>query len=168
MANKPVPVHKPGRAELEARLAKASRRIASRFERLEAHIPSGPTATAKKLLSNKRVRLGLLVGAGALVGLLVVRRSRRSCSPYEDGLDAVSDRLAQSVVDRLRDGASPEEAVSGAVRDAPPVLHLREAPGILSEFVSVLSKTVSSVVAREVGKHLLTLLSKVREDSDEV
>jgi len=168
MANKPVPVPKPGRAELEARLAKASRRISGRFERLEAHIPSGPTATAKQLLSNKKVRLGLAAGAGLLIGLFFVRRSRRSSSPYDEGLEAISDRLVQSVVDRLRDGASPEEAVSGAVRESPPVLHLRESPGILSEFVSILSKTVSSVVAKEVGKHLLTLLSKVREDSDEV
>lgn len=168
MAHKPVPAAKPGRAELEARLANASRRIASRFERLESHIPAGPTAKAKQLLSNKRVRIGLMAGAGMLAGWLLVRRSKRSCSPYADGLEAISDRLAQSVADRLRDGASPEEAVSGAVRDTPPVLHLREAPGILSEFVSVLSKTVSSVVAKEVGKHLLTFLSKVREDSDEV
>lgn len=168
MSNKPVRRDKPGRAELEARLAAASGRITDRFEKLENSLPKGPVDQVRRLWSDRRIRNGLLIGAGSLVGLLLVTRSRRRVGSYDEGLNAVSDRLARAVVDRLRAGASPEDAVREAVDDVPPVLHLRESAGIASQFVSILSKTVSSVVAREVGSYLVSYLSRVREDSNEV
>lgn len=157
---------KPGqdrRKQVEARLAEKSRRISDRFDVFESGAGKSPVAVASRLLSRKSVRIGVAVGAGALVGLWFMTRPRKATSPWDEGVDALAERLTESVSKRMDKGDDLKDAVRKAVHQNPPLLHLEEKHGIIKEAVSQLSRVVSSALLREVTRQVSAYLDRRKD-----
>jgi hypothetical protein len=161
----PVTTGADRRSQVKARLAEKSRRITDRFEVFESGAGSSPVAVASRMLSRKSVRIGLAAGAGALVGLWLMTRSRKTSAPWDDGVDELADRLAKSVAKRVEKGDDLKDAVRKAVHQNPPVLHLEEKHGIFREAISQLSRVLSSALVKEVTRQVSSYLDR-RKDSE--
>ena len=101
------------RAELETRLQEKASSISSRFDTLESSLP-GKNIKVPNALKNKRnIKLGLMIGAGFLVGYTLLNRSRKQPGgDYGESLEKLADRLGDAISDRMKRSDSTEEAVS--------------------------------------------------------
>lgn len=144
------------RQEIEAKLQEKANAISNRFGSLEAKLP-GPTSKVVKVLGNrKNWKIGAAIGAGLLVGVMVFgrRRSNRSID-YGEGIDRLSQRIAKSVLDRLEDGQSEEDAIKEALHDVPPIVEMGEVgEGIISGALRHLFRTSSGLLANEMAHYL--------------
>lgn len=155
------------RRQIEAQLADKSRRISDRFDVFESDMWRSPAAVASRLLSGKKVRIGLVVGAGLLTGLWLVTRKRKTTAPWDEGVDELADRLSKSVSKQVEKGKDVREAVRDAVHRNPPVLHLEEKHGIIKEIVSQLSRVVSTALVKEISHRVSAYVDRSK-DSESV
>lgn len=151
------------RSELEARLAEKSRKITDRFEVFESGVAKSPLATARRVLKRKSVRIGLAVGAGALTGLWLVSRSRKSSAPWDEGVDQLAERLAKSVSKRVEKGENLRDAVRDAVHRNPPVLQLNEKHGIIKEAIAQMSRVVSTALISEFTRQVSAYVDRRKD-----
>lgn len=144
------------RQDIEAQLKQKSEAISSRFGALESKLPGSSSKVVKVLGNRKNWKVGAAIGAGLFVGVMVFgrRRSNRSID-YGEGLDRLSRRIAESVLDRLEKGQSEQEAVKEALHDVPPVVEVGEAgEGIVSGALRHLLRTSSGLLANEMAHYL--------------
>ncbi len=149
------------RGEIEQALAERQRRISARVDAVQAYVPTGSGAWSSTLrrLKVRRV-LPFLAAAGMF---LVVRglRSRR-WTPYEEGLDHVSERLATSIKEHLERGEDASDAVKAALDMHPPILELKQSRGLIGIVAHHFSHSVSSAISRELVHRVAALLDRKR------
>jgi len=151
------------REELEEELAVRQQRISDRINAVQSYVPtgSGVLGSAFRRLRGRR----LLPVVAAVSVFLAVRglRSRR-WTPYEEGLDHVSERLTQRIAEQIKVGEDPSDAVRAALEEHPPILELRQSRGLIGLVVHHFSHSLSSAFSRELVHQAVAWLERKRQD----
>jgi len=152
---------KSRRDEIEQALAERQKRISERVDAVQSFIPSGTggISGAVRRLSGRRV---LPVVAAAGVFLLVRGLRSRRWTPYEEGLDHVSERLADTITEHIKRGDEPTDAVRLALEKHPPILELRQSRGIIGLLFHQFSQSISTALSKELVHRVTALVDRRR------
>jgi hypothetical protein len=156
------------KSELEAKLKAKSDAISGRFGKLESSIP-GTSLKIPEALKNKRnLKIGAAVGAGFLVGYLILnRRSRSARGDYSEQLTRLADRLGDAIAERLRRDMGADEAVRDALDEVPPMVELQSGKdGVIGSAVRQLVRSGSSALVSELSRWLQQSLLEENEHPD--
>lgn len=140
--------------DLEARLKERSASISRRFSSLEEVIPAMPGSIPEVLKTKRTFKAGLAAGAGFLIGFSILRRRKRHRdTSWEDGVEHLTHRLGDAIVDHLDRSESPEEAVRKALKENPPIIRIRnDSESAFSGALRELLNSGSSLLISELGR----------------
>ena len=156
------------KSELEAKLRAKADAISGRFGKLESSLP-GTNIKIPAALKNKRnLKIGAAVGAGFLVGyLLLNRRSRSARGDYSEQLTRLADRLGDAIGERLRRDMGTDDAVRDALDEVPPMVELQAAQnGVIGSAVRQLVRSGSSALVGELSRWLQDSMLEENEHPD--
>lgn len=156
------------KSELEEKLRAKSDAISGRFGKLESSLP-GMNLKIPAALKNKRnLKIGAAVGAGFLVGyLLLNRRSRSARGDYSEQLTRLADRLGDAIAERLRRDMGTDDAVRDALDEVPPMVELQAAKnGVIGTAVRQLVRSGSSALVSELSRWLQESVLEENEHPD--
>lgn len=112
------------RASIERRLASTEEQIKRRIDGLESEIVSTPAAVRAAIRKNPWLGVGAAIAAGAVVGLIVGGRKKKSAVPpaHQALVTGYVDAVADEVRKGVRRGKDPEEVVRKSLQDRTPVI----------------------------------------------
>ncbi|MDA0378509.1 MAG: hypothetical protein O3C45_03550 [Bacteroidetes bacterium] len=144
------------KSELEERLRAKADAISGRIGKLESSLPGANLKIPAVLKDKRNLKIGAAVGAGFLVGyLLLNRRSRSARGDYSEQLTRLADRLGDAIAERLRRDMGTDDAVRDALDEVPPMVELQSAKqGVLGTAVRQLVRSGSSALVSEMSKWL--------------
>lgn len=147
---------RPTKADLEQKLKEKADAISSRMSKLENSLPGSGIKIPEAMKSRRNLRIGAAVGAGFLVGYLLINRKRRgSRSNYSDQLGHLADRLGDAIADRMRNDMGTNDAVRDALEEVPPMVELQSGKvGVIGSSLQYLLKTGGSILASELTRWL--------------
>lgn len=144
------------KSELEEKLRAKSDAISGRFGKLESSLPGSNLKIPAALKDKRNLKIGAAVGAGFLVGyLLLNRRSRSARGDYSEQLTRLADRLGDAIAERLRRDMGTDAAVRDALDEVPPLVELQSAKnGVIGTAVRQLVRSGSSALVSELSRWL--------------
>jgi len=150
---------KPSKSDVEAQLRQAADAMSDRLASIQDEVSTTGDAVRTWIREHPLESVGIMLGAGLLVGLAFGGTRRKRRRRHQKLIDQYLDALTDEVEAARTQGDEPKQALDKALRDRVPLVVYTangesDGPGFLwnlfGESIEIVIRTALSLVARDL------------------